>query len=121
MRLIVGIEDRDREVIAIHDFDRTDDEDVLSGKKLVSAFVAARDFVEDTMRDKPVQDFAKSREGGQRLSAVASRVDDLHGTAQPCTSLEEGPAAGRRPGRAGALRAAKNTLSRAFSPRYGHT
>ena len=65
----------------VRDLDQSDHEDVLRRKELVTAFAAARDFVEDAMRNEPVEDLPQRRQRGQRFGAVAACVNDLHGRA----------------------------------------
>lgn len=43
------------------------------------ALVAAGDFIEDPVRDKPIENFAQRRKGGESLRPVAPRIDNLHG------------------------------------------
>ena len=81
MRLVVRIEDENLEVFEVRDFDESHDENVLRRKELVTALAAARNFVEDAVRNEPVQDLSESCQRGQRFGAVAACVDDLHGRA----------------------------------------
>ena len=85
MRLIVCIENEDLEVFVIRNLNQSNDEDVLGGKEFVTAFAAARNFIKDPMRNEPVQDLAQGRQRSERLSTVASRVDNLHGDDGACT------------------------------------
>jgi len=41
--------------------------------------VARADFVEDTVRDEPVEDLPQRRDGRQGFGPVAAGVDDLQG------------------------------------------
>ena len=43
------------------------------------SFVAGRDFVEDSVRNEPIEDFTHSGKRSERFNAIASRVDNLHG------------------------------------------
>ena len=79
MRGIVRVEDRDRQVVAIDDFDRSDDEGVLRGEELVPAPVPRRNFVENAVSDESAENLPKGRNRGQRFRAIAARVDDFQG------------------------------------------
>jgi len=59
VRRVVRIEDRNRQIIPIDDLDRAYDEGILCRKEFVTALIAARDFVEDTVSDEPVQYFSE--------------------------------------------------------------
>ena len=82
MRGIVRVEDRDREIVAIGDFNRADDEDVLRAEKLVPTLVPAGDFVKYAMPDEAMENFSQRRNRGKRLRAVTARVDDLQAIAR---------------------------------------
>src|SRR5579883_2004404 len=75
---IVRIEDRNRQIVTIDDLDRSNDEGVLCGKELMTALVAARDFVKHAVRDKPVEYFAERGNRRQGLRPIPARVNDLH-------------------------------------------
>ena len=77
---IVGIENRDRQIVAIRDLDRADDERILRREEFMPALVARTDFVEDAMRDKSVENFAERGDRCQRLRPVAAGIDDFQRT-----------------------------------------
>src|SRR5581483_125083 len=83
VRRIVRIEDRDGEIVAVDDLDLADDERVLARKELMPALVARADFVEDAVRDEPVENLAKRRDRGERLRPVPARVNDLQVESRP--------------------------------------
>jgi hypothetical protein len=89
MRLAISVEEEDLEMLEVRDVNEPDNEDVLGGKELVSAFAAARDFVKDAVRNEPVEDFPQCSQRGQRLGAVAACIYDLHGRALMLARLRE--------------------------------
>jgi len=91
MRGVVRVEDRDREVVPVDDLDLADDEGVLAGKELMPALVARADFVEDAMRDEPVEDLPKRRDRRERLGPVPARVDDLQVESRPSSRSPPAP------------------------------
>jgi hypothetical protein len=58
VRLVMRVENQDLEVLEVRDLYQADDENVLRGKELMTAFTAARNFVEDPMCDESVKDLA---------------------------------------------------------------
>ncbi|MBD5655417.1 MAG: hypothetical protein IAI50_09575 [Candidatus Eremiobacteraeota bacterium] len=87
VRGIVGVEDRDGQVVAIDDLDRPDDERIFRREELMTAFVPRGNFVENPMMHEAAQDLAQCRDRGQRFGAVSARVDDLQAlAARPCGS-----------------------------------
>jgi len=74
---IVRVEDRNRQIVTIDDFDRAHDEGVLRRKEFMTALVTRGNLVEYTMTDEAAQDFAKRRNRSQRFGPVPARVDDL--------------------------------------------
>ncbi len=99
MRGIMGIEDRNRQVVAIDDLDRTDHERVFGGKEFMTALVSRRNLIENAMVDETAQDLPQSGDRGQRLCPVSSRVDDLQaGVSGPSIKVVSGRASlhGRR-------------------------
>jgi hypothetical protein len=74
---IVCVEDRDREIIAVYDFDRSDHKRILGGKEFMTALIARGDLVKHTMTHEAAQNLAQGRNRGERFRAVSARVDDL--------------------------------------------
>ncbi len=88
MRGIMRVEDRDRQIIAIDDFDGSDDERILGGKELVTALVTRRNLIENAMMDETAQDLPKGGDRGERFGPITARVDDLQaGVAGPSNKV----------------------------------
>ena len=77
MRGIIRIEDRDGEIIAVDDLDRTDDKRVFGREKLVPTLVARTHLIKNAVRDEPVEDLAERGDRGQGLRAVPAGINDL--------------------------------------------
>jgi hypothetical protein len=74
---IVRIEDRNREIIAIHDLDRTDDERIFRRKEFMAALVPRGNLVKYTMMHESAQNLPQGGDRGKCFRAVSARVDDL--------------------------------------------
>ena len=77
VRVVVRVEDRDREVIAVCDFDRTHDERILRRKELMTALVPRTHLVKNAVGYEAVEDLAEGGNRRQRLRAIAAGINDL--------------------------------------------
>lgn len=77
MGRIVGVEDRDREIVAVDDVDRAHDEGILRRKEFMTAPIPRGHLIKNPMTDEPAQDLAKRRYRGECFDSVPARVDDL--------------------------------------------
>ena len=72
VRGIVGVENRNGEVVAIDDVDRSDNERILGREELMTTLVPRGNLVKDAMPNETAQDLAQRRDRGERFRPITA-------------------------------------------------